>query len=244
MLFATYAYAIQIYSDFSGYTDIAIGIALLLGIRFPKNFDSPYRSMSLQDFWRRWHMSLSRWLRDYLYLPLGGNRKGSARTYINLMIVMLLGGLWHGARLKFVLWGGIHGGGLALERLLLGRRTESTLLARGVLPERLVRWLITFHVVCLAWVFFRASDMNLALEALGRLFTGWGYTSPLVTPLLVAVIVLMIASQFVPERLMEGLQTVVSTAPAIAQGVGLALCFFLIQQLGPTGVAPFIYFQF
>jgi D-alanyl-lipoteichoic acid acyltransferase DltB (MBOAT superfamily) len=115
-LFGVYAYAIQIYADFSGYTDIAIGLALLLGVRFPENFNSPYRALSLQDFWRRWHMTLSRFLRDYLYIPLGGNRRGNGRTYINLMITMLLGGLWHGASWTFVAWGGLHGAGLAFER--------------------------------------------------------------------------------------------------------------------------------
>ncbi len=110
------AYSVQIYADFSAYTDIAIGLALLLGFRFPQNFDRPYASASLQDFWRRWHMSLSRWLRDYLYVPLGGNRRGPVRTYVNLMLTMLLGGLWHGASWTFVIWGGLHGAGLGVER--------------------------------------------------------------------------------------------------------------------------------
>jgi alginate O-acetyltransferase complex protein AlgI len=129
-LFGVYAYAIQIYADFSGYTDIAIGLALLLGIRFPENFDSPYRSLSLQEFWRRWHMTLSRFLRDYLYIPLGGSRKGPRRTYINLMVTMLLGGLWHGASWTFVAWGALHGGGLAFERARLWHRSRN-LLARA-----------------------------------------------------------------------------------------------------------------
>jgi D-alanyl-lipoteichoic acid acyltransferase DltB (MBOAT superfamily) len=126
-LFGVYAYAIQIYADFSGYTDIAIGLALLIGIRFPENFDSPYRSLSLQEFWRRWHMTLSRFLRDYLYIPLGGNRKGPRRTYVNLMATMLLGGLWHGASWTFVAWGALHGGGLCFERARLWRRSRSLL---------------------------------------------------------------------------------------------------------------------
>jgi D-alanyl-lipoteichoic acid acyltransferase DltB (MBOAT superfamily) len=124
-LFGVYAYAIQIYADFSGYTDIAIGLALLLGIRFPQNFDSPYRSLSLQEFWRRWHMTLSRFLRDYLYIPLGGSRKGTRRTYINLMVTMLLGGLWHGASWTFVAWGALHGAGLVLERARPWRRNRA-----------------------------------------------------------------------------------------------------------------------
>ncbi|MDQ1398774.1 MAG: alginate O-acetyltransferase complex protein AlgI, partial [Acidimicrobiaceae bacterium] len=122
-LFGVYAYAIQIYADFSGYTDIAIGLALLLGIRFPQNFNAPYSAATLQDFWRRWHMTLSRWLRDYLYIPLGGSRRGRVRTYVNIMITMLLGGLWHGAAWTFVAWGALHGGGLIVERLRSERRT-------------------------------------------------------------------------------------------------------------------------
>jgi D-alanyl-lipoteichoic acid acyltransferase DltB (MBOAT superfamily) len=126
-LFGVYAYAIQIYADFSGYTDIAIGLALLLGVRFPQNFNSPYRSLSLQDFWRRWHMTLSRFLRDYLYIPLGGNRRGVHRTYVNLMVTMLLGGLWHGASWTFVVWGGLHGAGLVFERVRARRRSPAVL---------------------------------------------------------------------------------------------------------------------
>ena len=126
-LFGVYAYAIQIYADFSGYTDIAIGLALLLGVRFPQNFDSPYRSLSLREFWRRWHMTLSRFLRDCLYIPLGGNRRGTSRTYLNLMATMLLGGLWHGAAWTFVAWGGFHGGGLALGRYRVWRRSQRLL---------------------------------------------------------------------------------------------------------------------
>src|SRR5262249_8197610 len=129
MLVAVYGYAVQIFADFYGYTNIAIGVALLLGYEFPQNFAAPYTALSLHAFWRRWHMTLSRWLRDYLYIPLGGNRKGRVRTYFNLLATMLLGGLWHGAAWTFVAWGGIHGTGLAVERWVRDRRV-----ARG-LPE-------------------------------------------------------------------------------------------------------------
>ena len=135
ILFAIYGYAIQIYADFSGYTDIAIGIALLLGIRFPPNFDSPYTARSLQDFWRRWHMTLSRFLRDYLYIPLGGSRGTRWHTYRNLMLTMLIGGLWHGAAWTFVVWGGIHGAGLAIEHCRADRR-ETLGLARAAADAR------------------------------------------------------------------------------------------------------------
>ena len=245
-LFGIYAYALQIYADFSGYTDIAIGIALLLGVRFPRNFDSPYTATSLQDFWRRWHMSLSRWLRDYLYIPLGGSRKGTARTYINLALTMLIGGLWHGAAWRFVIWGGIHGLGLAVERFMNEARgiTDDAPIERGFVPKRLVGWIVTFHIVCFAWVFFRAEKLSLAYDVLGRLVSGWGSPSPLVTPLLGAVLAIMIFSQFVPEGFMKMVQFRFSTLPVVFQGLTLAICFFFIDRLAPIGVQPFIYFQF
>ncbi|MBK8286551.1 MAG: MBOAT family protein [Ahniella sp.] len=164
VLLAVYAFAFQIYFDFSGYTDIAIGIAMLFGFEFPKNFNYPYMATSLQDFWRRWHMTLSRWLRDYLYIALGGNRISISRTYVNLFLTMLLGGLWHGASWNFVIWGAMHGSWLVIERLILFRIPgwESDFI--GV---KLFRWFLTFHVVCLAWIFFRAKTFDGAMQMLG-----------------------------------------------------------------------------
>jgi alginate O-acetyltransferase complex protein AlgI len=153
------AYAFQIYFDFSGYSDMAIGLGLMLGFVFPKNFDSPYRAESLTDFWRRWHISLSTWLRDYLYVPLGGSRKGPRRTYVNLFIVMLLGGLWHGAAWTFVVWGAVHGAWLALERAL-GKRSPYAWLPRPL------RVCLTFAGVLVTWVFFRAPDLTAAMRYL------------------------------------------------------------------------------
>ena len=154
------AYAFQIYFDFSGYSDMAIGLGLMIGFVFPKNFDSPYLSESITEFWHRWHISLSTWLRDYLYLPLGGNRRGPARTYVNLFLVMLIGGLWHGAAWNFVIWGGLHGLLLAAERV----RGKAALY--GGLPRPL-RIAITFVIVLVTWVFFRAPDLPQALAYLG-----------------------------------------------------------------------------
>ncbi len=159
------AYAFQIYFDFSGYSDMAIGLGLMLGFVFAKNFDSPYRSKSITEFWRRWHLSLSTWLRDYLYIPLGGNRKGEIRTYINLALVMLLGGLWHGASWNFLIWGGIHGGYLAFER---AQGKESIY---HKLPA-LLQVLITFFIVLIAWVFFRADTLPDAWQYLKCMFGG------------------------------------------------------------------------
>ena len=246
-LVATYSYAVQIYADFSGYTDIAIGLALLLGIRFPPNFDAPYRAVSLQDFWRRWHMTLSRWLRDYLYIPLGGNRRGETRTYVNLSLTMLLGGLWHGADLKFVLWGAIHGLGLAAERFWHSRRDALGFDAGPTVWSRIGGWFLTFHVVCFAWIFFRAASFDLATQMIGRIASGWGFHSGLpnlVTPGVIAVVAAMLAAQFVPAEITVTGVRRFSRLPALAQGVTLGLAFFAIEHLRPKGVAPFIYFQF
>ncbi len=159
------AYAFQIYFDFSGYSDMAIGLGLMLGFLFAKNFDSPYRSLSITEFWRRWHISLSTWLKDYLYIPLGGNRKGNVRTYINLALVMLLGGLWHGASWNFLIWGGIHGGYLAFERA----QGKESIYHRF---PKVLQIGITFFIVVIAWVFFRADTLPAAWEYLGSMF-GW-----------------------------------------------------------------------
>jgi D-alanyl-lipoteichoic acid acyltransferase DltB (MBOAT superfamily) len=244
LLVGVYAYAIQIYADFSGYTDIAIGCALLLGIRFPQNFDAPYRALSLQDFWRRWHMTLSRWLRDYLYIPLGGNRDGVRSTYRNLALTMVIGGLWHGAALTFIVWGAIHGGFLALERW-----TKERWSARAAAPAlpvevtRILQWLLTFHVVCLAWIFFRAESVGTAFEVLGGIVAG-SRPNELVTTLLVVTIGLMLASQFVPPRAVERVQARFTLLGPGVQVLALAGALTVIDVLGPDGVAPFIYFRF
>ena len=157
------AYAFQIYFDFSGYSDMAVGLGLMMGFLFIQNFNQPYRAESITDFWRRWHISLSTWLRDYVYIPLGGNRISPSRTYINLLLVMLIGGLWHGASWNFVIWGLLHGGMLALERV---RGKESVY---HKLP-RAMRIAVTFFIVCLGWVFFRADTLPQAMGYLASLF--------------------------------------------------------------------------
>ncbi len=236
IIVAVYGYAVQIYADFSGYTDMAIGLALLLGFRFPENFDRPYTAVSLQDFWRRWHMTLSRWLRDYLYIPLGGNAGSSRRTERNLLITMVLGGLWHGAAWTFVIWGAIHGLGLAIER----RRGAS---ATGWSSNPVVSRLITFHIVCVGWVFFRAGSVSAAWTILTRAFTAWG-PAPLVTPAIVLVIVAALAMQYVPRDVGRRLQVSFSNYAPVVQGAALAVVLLIADALGPQGIAPFIYFQF
>ena len=179
LLITTYLFAFQIYGDFSGYSDIARGVSRFFGVDLMRNFNQPYLSQSITEFWRRWHISLSTWLRDYLYIPLGGNREGSFRTYQNLMTTMLLGGLWHGANWTFVVWGGLHGLYLAVHKVLLrGHRPDIDNTPRlGVAP--LIRIIVTFNLVCLTWIFFRAADLATALEILGRIVFWEGGSSQL-----------------------------------------------------------------
>jgi alginate O-acetyltransferase complex protein AlgI len=244
ILFAIYGFAAQIYADFSGYTDIAIGVALLLGFHFPQNFDRPYTARSLQDFWRRWHMTLSRWLRDYLYIPLGGNRRGRVRTTINIMVTMLLGGLWHGAQWTFIVWGGIHGMGQAVGHRRRERRISLGLPELDDRPGAIWRQrFVTFHVVCLGWVFFRADSFGTAATVLVRLFTAWG-PAPLVTPLVLLALVVGLGMQFLPADAGERARLLLSRLRPVALGVALGLVLFLITSLGPQGVAPFIYYKF
>ncbi len=244
-LFGIYGYAVQIFADFCGYTNIAIGVALLLGFEFPQNFAGPYTAVSLQDFWRRWHMTLSRWLRDYLYIPLGGNRKGRLLTYRNLLVTMLLGGLWHGAAWTFVAWGGIHGIGLAVERFRQDlRRAHGRPEPTSTLPRRVFARLLTFHVVCFAWIFFRADSFGRAWDVITQLFTAWGQPSPLVTTSVLLAIGVGIGSQYVPTAAIAGLLRGFGRLALPAQAASLAVGLMLVDTLGPPGVAPFIYFRF
>ncbi|MDP3937110.1 MAG: MBOAT family O-acyltransferase [Deltaproteobacteria bacterium] len=241
-LVAVYSFAFQIYFDFSGYTDIARGAALLLGFELPLNFEEPYLARDPAEFWRRWHMTLSRWLRDYLYVPLGGNRKGRARTLVNLMLTMLLGGLWHGAAWNFVIWGGFHGLLLVAHRLLAAGRRRA---------ERPLRWsdalriVLLFHAVCLLWIFFRANTFADASAVLHRLFTGT-YTQT--WPVLQIGIVALCAALHVLERPARVHLAVVRerlSGPwgAVIEGAAIGAVAGLVYLFGGVG-GEFIYFQF
>jgi len=242
-LLAIYAFAFQIYCDFSGYTDIAIGCALLLGIRFPQNFNYPYIAQSIQDFWRRWHMTLSRWLRDYLYISLGGNRGGAARTLVNLMITMLLGGLWHGASWNFVIWGGLHGTYLVIERVGLSRWKLWQSTSRTM---ALVRWLVTFHLVCFAWIFFRAKTLGAAGQLIGNLVHGAGslvqaFSADLHSGLLLLIAVMM-ATHFVNGTRNTKERLGADSGPRFVTAMTFVLLLLILFT--PNHSAPFIYFQF
>ncbi len=233
-LFAIYGYALQIYGDFSGYSDIAIGCALLLGIELPANFAAPYRAESLRDFWRRWHISLSEWLRDYLYKSLGGSRGGVWLTRRNLLLTMVLGGLWHGASFTFVAWGALHGLGLVLGRWL------------GESPKRLprvVRVVATFHVVAVLWVLFRADTFAAAIEVLAQVVRWVPGTSNLSWPV-VALTALGLALHGVPENLHERVARAFVAAPATAQAAATIAVLYVVGELASASAAPFIYFQF
>ena len=233
-ILAAVAYAVQIFCDFSGYTDIAIGLALLMGFVFPQNFDRPYRALSFSEFWRRWHMTLSRFLRDFLYIPLGGNRHGKLKTARNLMITMVLGGLWHGAAWGFVLWGFVHGAALVIEKVFR---------ERGFSPPAWLKWAMTFTVVVLAWIPFRAPDLSLALAFFERLFV-WG-PATLVTFPVVFVVLLVIGLQLVPARPMDELRVRFENLSAPALGASMAIVTVLVTAtISSQGVPPFIYFQF
>ena len=245
ILLAAYGYSVQIYCDFSGYTDIAIGCAMLLGFQFPQNFDRPYSARSLQEFWRRWHMTLSFWLRDYLYVPLGGSRGSRATLYRNLMITMLLGGLWHGAGWTFIVWGAIHGVSQCVGHWRRDRRVERGRPPQTETPAAIWRQrFVTFNIVSFAWLFFNASSVSSAFTLVSRLFTAWGGDAPLVRLPVVLAIVGALLVQFVPRGFGQRMRELFAQLGAVAKGLTLGTSLLVITTLGPAGVAPFIYFKF
>jgi alginate O-acetyltransferase complex protein AlgI len=236
LIIATYFFAFQIYCDFSGYSDIAIGAALVLGIELMKNFNAPYLAHNIAAFWKRWHISLSTWFRDYLYIPLGGSRVSFALMCINLLIVFMVSGLWHGASWKYLVWGLIHG------CLLIGYHVlkKANININGC---KFLKWLITFHLVCLAWIFFRAYNINDAFYIIGRIFTGgsFNYQAAQIMPLteiaygFLIVVLLMLAERYLPAA------KDYSTGKKLALTLSLIIaCYFL----GIFDEAQFIYFQF
>lgn len=238
-----YLFALQIYCDFAGYTDIARGVSRLLGIELMENFRQPYFSANISEFWRRWHISLSSWLRDYLYIPLGGNRGGTLMTYRNLMLTMLLGGLWHGAAWTFVIWGGLHGLYLAGHRLIMGNvRISLDDAPRWFNPRRLFGGLLTFHLVLITWVFFRAPGFGAAIDYIRMTLEFRNMEMlPAVLPAILipwALVALIDVPQFLTRN-----QTVLLRWPLVARNVAVASMLFLIL-LGFGTRAPFIYFQF
>lgn len=260
-LLAVYGYTLQIYCDFSGYSDMAIGIALLLGFEFPKNFDNPYKSSSITEFWRRWHISLSSWLKDYLYISLGGNRHGKLRQYFNLLMTMLLGGLWHGASLNFILWGGLHGLFLCVDKMwksicpvlspisYLPRKGETpTPRPWHIYPIIFLGGLLTFHLVAACWVLFRAPSFDIAQQVFDQIlhkfqpqiFLQWCTSYKAVGSLMLLGYLL----HFLPSSLFDRLHRLITKLPLILQALLIVIVIYIVIQIKSSDVQPFIYFQF
>lgn len=237
-------YTMQIYCDFSGYSDMAIGIALIMGFRLAQNFNFPYKSQNLTDFWRRWHISLSTWLRDYIYIPLGGNRKGTRRTYINNFATMLIGGLWHGAAWKFVFWGAMHGAGLAVHKASkpwLDRLGSSW-------PVKALSWFVTMTVVALLWVFFRADSWTDSWLIIKNAFTDFSldYALPFASARMLWLIMMLviIVAHALPTNFWGKAAAVFVKSPWIIKLLIFIVVVQLVIELRGEDVAPFIYFQF
>lgn len=243
-LMGVIGYTMQIYCDFSGYSDMAIGIALIMGFKLSPNFDFPYKSKNLTEFWRRWHISLSSWLRDYLYIPLGGNRKGTIRTYVNNFLTMLIGGLWHGAAWKFVFWGGMHGVGLAIHK------ASKPLLDKipNIYPVKLLSWTVTIVYVSLLWVFFRAESWTDSWLIIKNIFTNFSvaHIAPFlevryVWCIMMAVIIL---SHAMPRRWYDKMGEMFVKSNWLIKFVVFIIVVQFVIQFMSEDVAPFIYFQF
>lgn len=243
-LMGVLGYTMQIYCDFSGYSDMAIGLALIMGFRLGINFDSPYQSRNLTEFWRRWHISLSSWLRDYVYIPLGGNRKGTIRTYVNNFLTMLIGGLWHGAAWKFVFWGAMHGVGLAVHKAC------QPILKR--IPDNFVTiffsWLLTFIYVSLLWVFFRAADFEQSVIIIKNIFVDfdWNQFPQFFEARMIWCIMMLalIVFHFVPQSFTDKCGELFISSPWIVKLIGFLVVVQLVIEFMAEEVAPFIYFQF
>ena len=242
---AAIAIPLQIYFDFSGYSDMSIGAAAILGFWLPDNFRFPYRALSLTDFWRRWHISLSTWFRDYLYIPLGGNRKGTLRMYANNFITMLVAGLWHGASWMFVIWGALHGFGLCVHKFF-SRQLHITI--PSTLWGNTLSWLITYVYVCFAWSFFRSQS----LTQLGTMYEkivadfSWAYLSPFVyaRPLWTVCLLGAMLTYLIPERTYTRLQLRFITLPWLAKFLLFIVCVQLTIEVAQEDVQPFIYGAF
>ena len=243
-LMGVIGYTMQIYCDFSGYSDMAIGIAAILGFNLSVNFNLPYRSKSLTEFWRRWHISLSTWLRDYLYIPLGGNRKGTFRTYLNNFLTMLIGGLWHGAAWKFVFWGAMHGVGLAVNKMC----RPFTERFDGKVWFSVVSWTVTMIFVSLLWVFFRAPSWSDSVEIIRTIFSDFGadHIIPFLQTrtLWVVMMVLIIVSHSLPGKWYESIDNAFVNSSWIVKLIVFVVVVQLVIELQSAEVSPFIYFQF
>jgi len=241
-LLAIYGYSIQIYCDFSGYTDIAIGLALWMGFRLPVNFNSPYSASNITDFWRRWHISLSSWLKDYLYIPLGGNKKGKVRTYINLFITMLLGGLWHGASLRFIIWGALHGAFLSIHKIW----SKITPTKKSNL--KILKIFLTFHLVTFAWIIFRAENVTIVKNMFLQIFTNFHgeLTLEIIKAYHIVISLIFIAFiiHWLPKSFKNWYKGKFIDTPLVVKIAITLITIITLTLFTSSEIQPFIYFQF
>ncbi|MCS7072866.1 MAG: MBOAT family protein [Bacteroidia bacterium] len=245
-LMAMYGYAMQIFCDFSGYTDMAIGFAKIMGFDLGENFRSPYQAANLTDFWRRWHIALSSWLRDYIYIPLGGNRYGKFRQNLNQLLTMLIGGFWHGASWKFIAWGGLHGIGLIVHKLFDAAFSQAKFREHWLWNGFSI--FLTFHFVAFVWLFFRATDFSIAIQMMEQIFfhMDWAYLLPFVNAraLFTFILIASFILQTLPLDWKQTFSDWFMKLPWVIQAVFFLLVIQLLLQLKAEGVQPFIYFQF
>ncbi len=247
-LVGVYGYALQIYCDFSGYSDMAIGIALLMGFHFNVNFDSSYQAKNITEFWRRWHISLSTWLKDYVYITMGGNKKGKIRTYVNLLITMLIGGLWHGAGFRFIIWGAMHGVALVFHKFwmtILPKKIENK---KTEWLKNSLSWILTFHFICFCWIFFRAENMKIASEVLSQIILHFKpsifieFISGYQTVLIVMLVGYFI--HFTPKKWEKKIENWIMNTTLIIKVCYLIAIILVVVQFKSAEIQPFIYFQF
>ena len=245
LLLGALGYSIQIYCDFSGYSDMAIGCARMMGFHFNENFQMPYSSLSITEFWRRWHISLSSWFRDYLYIPLGGNRNGTGKTYFNLMLTMLLCGLWHGASWNFVFWGGLHGVGLAVHRIWTHWDPLASLKDNRSfqLGWSFFARALTLGLVLVGWIFFRAHSWSSACDYLSRMASFNHDGLRFISPYILAALAAVLLAHLLVRKDLNWFEAVVKQ-PVFVRALAYGALLFLIVSFGATDATPFIYFQF
>lgn len=248
ILLGLYGYCLQIYCDFSGYSDMAIGLSFLLGFNIPMNFNAPLKADSMTDFWRRWHISLSTWIRDYVYISLGGNRKGTLFMYINQMIAMTACGLWHGASLNFIVWGIIHGFLVCLHKFWsqLVMKHDRTYHPSGI--KRFFSVLITFHVLSLTWIFFRCRDFEGAWTMIKQLVTKFNISIlpevAITYKYVLGLMIFALLTHWIPSSVNEKCVRLLGKAGVVPAAIAITIVIFIIMQVKSSEIQPFIYFQF
>lgn len=244
-LLSMYSYACQIYFDFSGYSDIAIGIALLLGYELKENFSNPYKSQNITEFWRKWHISLSSWLRDYIYIPLGGSRNGILKTYLFLMITMTIGGIWHGASWNFIIWGILHGMALVVHKIVFHKKTEAIPVKKGF---KFLYTLITFHFVSLLWILFRSQTFSDTYKSIQQILFDFRLKDSIgfymARPEIVWMLLFAFLIIFMPSLIKNNLQKMFIRLPLVIIFLGFIIFLQFVTQIKSSEIAPFIYFQF